>query len=68
MSNDKKVCLKELNWWKEFSKGAQMSKKQPFKERKWSKGMFIGAQMTKKIFRGSLMGKNNVWGRPNDEK
>ena len=45
-----------------------MSKKQPFKERKRSKGMFIGAQMTKKIFRGSLMGKNNVWGRPNDEK
>ena len=25
-SNDKKECLKELKLWKEFSKGAQMSK------------------------------------------
>ena len=43
-------------------------KKQPLKEYKWSKGMFIGAQMTKKIFKGSLMRKNNVSGSPNDEK
>ena len=43
-------------------------KKQPLKEHKWSKGMFIGAQMTKKIFKGSLMRKNNVSGSPNDEK